>query len=105
MKYMRSAFAGLAILAAPASAVEPLCRGDACAVVSLVFTRGCWAYHNLGNQWVSGAIATITEAIRFEIAPNAFATPRFKNGACLSSARAYHVDFEPGPMRKPARRN
>jgi len=105
MKHARSAFVGLVILAAPASAVEPICRGDACAVISPVFTQGCWAYRNLGNQWVRGAIYTITEAIQFEIAPNAFTTPRFKNGACLSSARLYHVDFEPGPMRKPARRN
>lgn len=88
--------AGLAaagLLAGPATAATQPCRGEACPVVTPILSNGCWAFHNSGERQVRGIISTGGQILLFEITPRGNTTPRFKSGACLSTAVPYQVDF------------
>jgi hypothetical protein len=84
--------AAATLLATPALAATPVCRGEACGQVTPIMSQGCWAYHNSGAKRVRGIIY-VGEIVLFEIESRGQTTPRLKNGACLRDARPYQVDF------------
>ena len=95
-KTMVLTLAAASLAAGPALALQPICTGDACAVVTSFPTHGpegmCWAFRNSSDRTVRGVIES-WENMAITIPPGGVVTPYWKSGACYTGGRPRTMNY------------